>query len=424
VSVVDQLGVGALALLLLQLGAGTAFAQQAPPTEELMVLGESGARLLLDGQPVGQLPLQSPLLVAPGSHQLTLDSRQRKMQATVDVRPGSFVDVRFDEESGAAVVSQPPTALVSLSYRGSQPGEQTRLNQAVLTALSKEGLHRRLPPPATDGPAASCSDPVACQLAAARQAQIPYVLLLQSVQQGRSWQFECSLGSATLDELAASQSQRCDDCSVDQAADQLEQLSRRVIGQGLTRPQGRLTVRSQPIGATVTWNGRPLGPTPIDRPIYSGRGELVVSHPDFRPEHRQLAVAAGQPTPIELVLHPQAEADEPEPEPALLDDRAHSQAPRQPPVEYSRRPTWRLVSGGAALASSALLLGFGIGALNLAGSCIDAPSAPAQRCDQLYATQPLGAGLTVSGALLTVAGTLLLALPGHRRPPSPLDNRE
>jgi hypothetical protein len=45
-------------------------------------------------------------------------------------------------------------------------------------------------------------------------------------------------------------------------------------------------------------------------------------------------------------------------------------------------------------------------------------SAPAQRCDQLYATHGLGTGLTVSGALLLAGGTVLLAIPGRPRAPS------
>jgi homoserine kinase len=40
--------------------------------------------------------------------------------------------------------------------------------------------------------------------------------------------------------------------------------------------------------------------------------------------------------------------------------------------------------------------------------------APALECDQRYATLPIGSGLLGSGGALTVAGVVLLALPGSR----------
>jgi hypothetical protein len=60
-------------------------------------------------------------------------------------------------------------------------------------------------------------------------------------------------------------------------------------------------------------------------------------------------------------------------------------------------------------------MGFGLGAVALDGQCLEMAMPPAQRCDRIYSTTPLGAGLLGSGAAVSLAGLLLLAVPGPHR---------
>lgn len=66
------------------------------------------------------------------------------------------------------------------------------------------------------------------------------------------------------------------------------------------------------------------------------------------------------------------------------------------------------------VAGGVVLLGFGGRMLYLNGRCADAPSPPVVECDNVFRTTSVGAGLTVTGSLLSVAGALLIAWPGPR----------
>lgn len=76
------------------------------------------------------------------------------------------------------------------------------------------------------------------------------------------------------------------------------------------------------------------------------------------------------------------------------------------------RPRWRLVTGGVAIGSGLLLTGFAASALAANGSCVDIPSAPAQTCDRVYTTGPVGGALLGTGAAVVAGGIILMAWPG------------
>lgn len=84
--------------------------------------------------------------------------------------------------------------------------------------------------------------------------------------------------------------------------------------------------------------------------------------------------------------------------------------------ERGPRPRWRVGTGLAMLAGSAVLLGFGGRMLYLNGRCADPPSPPAVECDNVFRTTASGAGLSVAGVLLGAAGGLLVAWPGAMVP--------
>lgn len=80
------------------------------------------------------------------------------------------------------------------------------------------------------------------------------------------------------------------------------------------------------------------------------------------------------------------------------------------------RPKWRIGTGAALIAGSVVMLGFGGRLLYLDGRCTELPSAPVMECDAVFRTTGMGAGLTVTGALLGAAGALLIAWPGAKVP--------
>ncbi len=96
----------------------------------------------------------------------------------------------------------------------------------------------------------------------------------------------------------------------------------------------------------------------------------------------------------------------PGPAPGTVATRAAMQAPRR-----QGRPLWRVISGAAALGVGVGVAGLGISALVVNGQCVQQPVPPAQRCDDLYATTGIGAGLLSAGLALAVAGTVLWAWP-------------
>lgn len=374
----------------------------------VMVFGERGGRLLLDGQPVGELPLSRPLKVPAGAHRLALDSAGTQLQAQLEVRAGRLLEVRFDRQSGAVAVSQPPAALLFLRTTGIPAEGEPLLRQAAIRAMDDERLLRVEPSVETPASAEPCSQ-ATCQAEAAAKDAVPYALSIEatvSTETPNEIRLNARLVDATIGDAAATQEKVCSGCTTQQASDRLHDLVRLVIVEGTARPRGRLEIRSKPPGATVEMNGRAIGKTPISRAAWTGSIELVAQHPGYLPERQRTVVQDGRTTDVELVLQEQPVVVAPKVVPPPIEGPRFERAPR---------PAWRLAAGGAALGGGLLFLGFGIGALSVSGSCITDAAPPAQRCDRVYDTSNLGTGLTIVGAALTVTGAVLLALPGPRR---------
>ena len=76
------------------------------------------------------------------------------------------------------------------------------------------------------------------------------------------------------------------------------------------------------------------------------------------------------------------------------------------------RPLWRIVTGSVLLGGGLLLVGVGASALASNGQCQDG-STNFDTCTPYYGTGAIGGGLLGTGAALTIAGTLLLAIPSR-----------
>jgi hypothetical protein len=397
----------ALALLLRLFAVAAA---QPSAAGSVMVFGERGGRLLLDGQPVGELPLSRPLSVPAGAHRLVLDRAGTQTQAQLTVRRGRLIEVRFDRESGAVAVSQPPAALLFVRLSGFVATDEPLLRQAASRAMDDERLLRVEPSveKAGAGAASACTQ-IDCQAAAAAQDDVPYALSLEATagpEAPSDVKLSVRIIDATIGDAAATKEKLCTGCSAAQASEQLAQLLRLAIVEGTSRQRGRLEIRSRPPGATVEVNGRDVGKTPIARVVWTGNIELLARHPGYLPERQRVVVRDGRTTDVELVLQEQ---------PVVAAPQLPAPQPVETRFERAPRPRWRLAAGGAMLGGGVLFLGFGGGALAVAGDCISEAAPPAQRCDRLYDTRGLGTGLTIVGAALSVTGAVLLALPGPRR---------
>lgn len=386
---------------------------QAAPMGKVNVFGDNGARIQLDGQVVGQLPMAAPLDVAPGPHRLAVEIRGRITEAKVEVKPGRYLDVRFDRESGAVMMSQPPTAIVIESYQGLSDATRASLARAVTAAMEQERLVRFDPaaaPPETQR-TAECLTQTACQAEFAAQNSLPYVLAVdvQKASGSSDWKVSGKLVDAAVGDVAASQEQPCPACTDEQAEARLAQLVRLVTAQGLARPRGQLDLSSEPAGAAVTLDGRAVGQTPVRRPVWAGSAEIVVKRSGFLPERRRTYLPEGSTTRVAVTLQKEPPRIEgPEPPPSVVEEPQIVMVRERDP-----RPIWRLAAGGATLGAGALFLGFGGAAMAIDKTCIVEPSPPAQRCDQLYDTKNLGTGLVAAGAVLSVAGIVLMAIPGR-----------
>ncbi len=70
----------------------------------------------------------------------------------------------------------------------------------------------------------------------------------------------------------------------------------------------RLTVRSEPDGATVSVDGRAIGTTPLEQALLGpGRHEVRVERRGFRAQTRRIEAGAGQPLLVALHLEPAVE---------------------------------------------------------------------------------------------------------------------
>lgn len=180
----------------------------------------------------------------------------------------------------------------------------------------------------------------------------------------------------------------------------LRPIMAKLFSVGLNRQHAPVTMVSDPRGASVEIGETATGHTPIEREMWAGNYTLNASRPGYRSERRQLEVRGGQPERVEFDLAPLS-FDRPEPRYIWQ---------RQP------RPRYRLIAGGVGIAAGLVLLGFGVSALAINGSCSDADRVSATGdCRFLYQTAAPGAALTVVGGVVISAGALLLALPGERK---------
>ncbi|MFO0575570.1 MAG: PEGA domain-containing protein [Polyangia bacterium] len=380
-------------------------AQPRPQCGELSVLGARRALVRIDERPVGVLPLGAPLLLPAGSHKVVLESEEQRQAGAVEVPLGRLVELRFDAATGLAVSTVPPALLVFAQYLGSPPPEAQRLHAAVEQALRAEG-HASLDLRTAAAPApelAPCLGAPACQLQLAGRTGTEAVLSVavtaappaaptppaaaSSAVAGpvnpappatRSYRLVVTLLDTAVGELAAWVDRPCAACGPQQAAAALSQAVAELLRKGLLRPRGTLLVRTSPPGAQLVVDGRPVGRSPLQLPVWAGPHSIRAELPGHNPESAQVQAAEGLVTELALAL-------------------------AAPPP----RKLWPLVVGGIAVGAGGLALTAGtFELLGLRG------------CTTTCATDTaLGVTTFLLGAAATTTGVVLLVK--HRRRPAP-----
>ncbi len=79
-----------------------------PPSGEVAVFGSLGALVFLDDRLVGSLPLSRPLLAPVGQHRVALVDSGHRQEWPVKVLADRTVEMRFEPESSAVLVTQLP----------------------------------------------------------------------------------------------------------------------------------------------------------------------------------------------------------------------------------------------------------------------------------------------------------------------------
>jgi hypothetical protein len=184
---------------------------------------------------------------------------------------------------------------------------------------------------------------------------------------------------------------RCDLCGIQEVGEKLDKLAQSLLTAALEARKAaapaRLTVQSEPSGASVTIDGRSAGEAPLSIEVPPGPHELTVAAVGYSPVRRKITVEAGVRGLVSIGLLPMAGA------PAV------SQIPGR----------YMLALGWAALAVGAGAVGAGVGIFTLDGQRVNCPDIipmpipPCRRNTRLAAGSLIGAG----GATMLAGGFLV-----------------
>lgn len=382
--------------------------QTRPPSGEVQILADQNGLVLVDGRLMGTLPLPLPLLVGVGKHEVWVEMRDKTIKGKVKVIEGRGFELSFSRASGAVVVTRPPAVIVLPQYVGAStpPEEKRRFQQAVEQAISKARLavfSREVAlthsPKLTD-----CLNTMTCQAQLATENEVDYSLVLRVEHKAppaggagkETWAVELTLVDAEVADVAASAQPSCGDCASDALAAAIPDAVRKMLREGQSKQRGSVAITSEPSGAEVFHGPRLLGQTPLARAMFTGTYDLTIRKSEFAAERTQVEVKDGKKATLNVTLV----AEEPTPAPLVAQ-----------PVAPTRRPLWRYIVGGVAIAAGIVGIGFGAAALAVNDSCLAPPTAPATVCFSRYRTTSVGGGLLGAGLVLAVGGAVLIALP-------------
>lgn len=260
--------------------AESTLAQARPASGKIGLSGDRGTRVRIDGRLRGVLPLSRPLLVEPGRHTLSLQGPDARMEESVEVPVGRFVEITYSRSTSALVSSVLPAVLWLLEddalNERQRASIERRLEDAIeaehLSAYPRELAYRQ----ANETSYSACLQLIPCQVRMALQVQLDLVLLARIHGRNGDWQLAVEVVDAGVGAQAARQSRGCPACSLEKVGSELAKVALPLLLKTLSRPKGTLVVRSTPSGAEVRVGDRLIGRTPVERPLWVGRHELTI----------------------------------------------------------------------------------------------------------------------------------------------------
>lgn len=394
------------------------------PVTVLNVISTPGMLLSMDDKIVGTLPLRTPVLLAGGTHRFRIERRSEHYESgTFSIPDGREADLRLTpgtKGTAVATLSLSPISMLVISSGSAQPAVVQNVQKALAEAARKNHL-APLPPSRLalllSKRTPTCLENADCQFAVAEQAQARSILKARvklDADRDASTSSAPSRCAVELEYLDVNAGQRVGtasteltDCEGQPLTDALATVIQAHQTAADGRSRGMISVSSVPEGAEVRVDGLLRGPTPYLRASFSGMHEILVEKANYQLFRSRVEVTLGQVATVQAPLQ-ELPPEEREPPPAALRIEKLVWVERQRP-----RPRWRLVAGGIGAGGGVLLTGFGISALSINGQCSQGPM-PGGICDASYATSAVGASMLSVGVALSVAGVVMLALPGRR----------
>lgn len=294
-----------------------------------------------------------------------------------------------------------------------RPEERARLGDALWAALDRLGLRRV---PDTDREAVlqgeaglrACLDRDDCLERLGRLLEATHVISAQVVRTApTAYKVEVRLFDVDVGQNGALIEWSCTGCGIEDVGGKLDTLVESAVQKDNERPRATLLIRSSPPNADVQIDGRKVGFTELERRVFAGPHDIVVSldRLGLSPEHMHIEVSAEQRLVLSLSPGPPQKVEKPEPvaqpSPVLV--------PVPPPARgVERHSRWKLGLGIPLLVAGLGVGGLGVASLLLDGRCID-NSMP---CDKVFDSKLAGYIEIGVGAAAAVTGVALIIADG------------
>ena len=389
--------------------------KQRPPSGKVLVLGDDGAIVRVDGRVVGSLPLVQPLLIQPGdAHTISLEFPEQQIPAQVTMSAGRFAELRINRATRATLMTLLPAYVVLTEYSDVPQPSTIKLDEAIELGVQgeKKSVLRKEIALKSAPELSGCLDQLDCQAKLAEKTEVDGLIRLTventTARTGGapSYKLTLQLLDPTVGAIAGQASR---ELPPERAATAMTEMLSQIIGDASLRRRGTLSVRSVPDGAEVYAGDRLLGKTPFTRAAWVGRYDLTFRKPGFAPESAKTEVKDGKTSELDVRLAPGVTL--PPPPPPSRFDIAFT-----PRTIVHPRPFWRWLVGGATIAGGLVLVGFGASAISVSSACsITAPCMGTDGTSYYRDSSALGTGFVVSGLLVSAAGGALIAIPGSKQ---------
>lgn len=240
-----------------------------PDCGSLSIQSDPGALVLVDDRVVGSLPLPLPVLLSPGAHNVIVEFSGKKLEAPVQIRLSRLTEVRMSRASGAVLVSALPAILLWSEQSGVPADAGRLLSDAVEQAARGEQYTMlsiaRLLNKELERSACVVNDSCLRELGKTTQSEwlLKQRLTVTGDPKSLNWQIGLQLLRLDIVEPAAETELVCSSCGAEQVSAKLKEAAGKLLGEGLLRPFGSVSILSEPSGANVQLAARPAQATPF-----------------------------------------------------------------------------------------------------------------------------------------------------------------